>query len=115
MDWDKIRLFYEVVSAGNFTRAGEKLGVNQSSISRQISALEHDLKIPLFHRDGFKELLFDSLDSDVQLLSDLFISGKKPELREFGGMMAPVREKRADGKVLTTVYLAREGDIEVFD
>ena len=50
MDWDKIRLFYEVVSAGNFTRAGEKLGVNQSSISRQISALEHDLKIPLFHR-----------------------------------------------------------------
>jgi DNA-binding transcriptional LysR family regulator len=50
LDWDKIRLFYEVVSAGNFTRAGEKLGVNQSSISRQISALEHDLKIPLFHR-----------------------------------------------------------------
>ncbi|NBJ10519.1 LysR family transcriptional regulator [Microvirga arsenatis] len=50
MDWDKIRLFYEVVSAGNFTRAGEKLGVNQSSVSRQISALEHDLKVPLFHR-----------------------------------------------------------------
>jgi DNA-binding transcriptional LysR family regulator len=50
LDWDKIRLFYEVVDAGNFTRAGEKLGVNQSSVSRQISALEHDLKIPLFHR-----------------------------------------------------------------
>jgi len=50
LDWDKIRLFYEVVSAGNFTRAGEKLGVNQSSISRQISALEHELKVPLFHR-----------------------------------------------------------------
>lgn len=50
MDWDKIRLFYEVVDAGNFTRAGEKLGVNQSSVSRQISALEHDLKVPLFHR-----------------------------------------------------------------
>ncbi|EIM27154.1 LysR family transcriptional regulator [Microvirga lotononidis] len=50
MDWDKIRLFYEVVSAGNFTRAGEKLGVNQSSVSRQISALENDLKVPLFHR-----------------------------------------------------------------
>lgn len=50
MDWDKIRLFYEVVEAGNFTRAGEKLGVNQSSVSRQISALEHELKVPLFHR-----------------------------------------------------------------
>ncbi len=50
MDWDKIRLFYEVAEAGNFTRAGEKLGLNQSSISRQISALEQDLKVPLFHR-----------------------------------------------------------------
>jgi DNA-binding transcriptional LysR family regulator len=50
LDWDKIRLFYEVVDAGNFTRAGEKLGVNQSSVSRQISALEHELKVPLFHR-----------------------------------------------------------------
>ena len=50
MDWDKIRLFYEVAEAGSFTRAGENLGLNQSSISRHISALEHDLKVPLFHR-----------------------------------------------------------------
>lgn len=50
MDWDKLRLFYEVAEAGSFTRAGERLGLNQSSVSRQISALEHDLKIPLFHR-----------------------------------------------------------------
>jgi DNA-binding transcriptional LysR family regulator len=50
LDWDKIRLFYEVAEAGNFTRAGERLGVNQSSLSRQISALEHELQVPLFHR-----------------------------------------------------------------
>ncbi|WP_457094230.1 LysR family transcriptional regulator [Microvirga sp. P5_D2] len=50
MDWDKIRLFYEVAEAGNFTRAGESLGVTQSALSRQISALEQDLKVPLFHR-----------------------------------------------------------------
>ncbi|MET0745372.1 MAG: LysR family transcriptional regulator [Microvirga sp.] len=50
MDWDRIRIFYEVAEAGNFTRAGEKLGVNQSSVSRNIGALERDLKVPLFHR-----------------------------------------------------------------
>jgi DNA-binding transcriptional LysR family regulator len=50
VDWNKIRLFYKVAEAGNFTRAGNKLGVNQSSVSRQISALEQDLKVPLFHR-----------------------------------------------------------------
>jgi DNA-binding transcriptional LysR family regulator len=50
LDWDKIRIFYEVAEAGSFTRAGENLGLNQSSVSRHISALEHELKVPLFHR-----------------------------------------------------------------
>jgi DNA-binding transcriptional LysR family regulator len=50
LDWDKIRLFYEVAEAGSFTRAGEHLGLNQSSVSRHISALERELKVPLFHR-----------------------------------------------------------------
>ncbi|QRM32463.1 LysR family transcriptional regulator [Microvirga sp. VF16] len=50
MDWEKVRLFYEVAQAGNFTRAGAKLGLNQSSISRMIAALERDLKVKLFHR-----------------------------------------------------------------
>ncbi len=50
LDWDKIRLFYTVAKAGSFTQAGERLGMNQSSLSRQISTLEHELKVPLFHR-----------------------------------------------------------------
>lgn len=50
MDWDKLRIFYAVANAGSFTRAGEALSLSQSAISRQISALEESLKIPLFHR-----------------------------------------------------------------
>lgn len=50
MDWDKIRIFYNVAEAGSFTRAGDELGLSQSAVSRQISALERDLKAPLFHR-----------------------------------------------------------------
>ena len=50
MDWDKIRVFYNVAEAGSFTRAGEDLGLSQSAVSRQISALERELKAPLFHR-----------------------------------------------------------------
>ena len=50
MDWDKIKLFYEVAEAGSFTRAGEKLDLNQSSLSRSIGALDRDLNVPLFHR-----------------------------------------------------------------
>ncbi len=50
MDWDKIRIFYTVAEAGSFTRAGDDLSLSQSAVSRQISALERELKAPLFHR-----------------------------------------------------------------
>jgi DNA-binding transcriptional LysR family regulator len=50
VDWDKIRIFYTVAEAGSFTRAGDELGLSQSAVSRQISALERELKAPLFHR-----------------------------------------------------------------
>jgi DNA-binding transcriptional LysR family regulator len=50
MDWDKLRVFHAVAEAGSFTHAGEKLNLSQSAVSRQISALEESLNVPLFHR-----------------------------------------------------------------
>lgn len=50
MDWDKIRVFHAVAEAGSFTHAGEILHLSQSSVSRQVSALEKSLNAPLFHR-----------------------------------------------------------------
>ncbi len=50
MDWDKLRIFYAAAEAGSFTHAGETLGLSQSAVSRQVSALEQDMQVPLFHR-----------------------------------------------------------------
>jgi DNA-binding transcriptional LysR family regulator len=50
LDWDKLRVFHAVAEAGSFTHAGDRLSLTQSSISRQISALENSLGVPLFHR-----------------------------------------------------------------
>jgi len=50
MDWDKLRIFHAAAEAGSFTHAGESLHMSQSAVSRQVSALEHELKVPLFHR-----------------------------------------------------------------
>jgi DNA-binding transcriptional LysR family regulator len=50
MDWDKLRVFLAVAEAGSFTHAGEGLNLSQSAVSRQISALEDSLTVPLFHR-----------------------------------------------------------------
>jgi DNA-binding transcriptional LysR family regulator len=50
IDWDKLRIFHAVAEAGSFTHAGEQLNLSQSAISRQVSALEESLQVPLFHR-----------------------------------------------------------------
>jgi len=50
LDWDKLRVFHAAAEAGSFTHAAETLHLSQSAISRQVSALEHDVGVPLFHR-----------------------------------------------------------------
>jgi DNA-binding transcriptional LysR family regulator len=50
MDWDKLRIFHAAAEAGSFTHAGEALRMSQSAVSRQVSALEKELKVALFHR-----------------------------------------------------------------
>ena len=50
VDWDRIRIFYTVAESGSFTKAGDVLGLSQSAVSRQIGALERELRAPLFHR-----------------------------------------------------------------
>jgi DNA-binding transcriptional LysR family regulator len=50
MDWDKLRIFHAAAEAGSFTHAGDNLHMSQSAVSRQVSALEKDLGVALFHR-----------------------------------------------------------------
>jgi len=50
LDWDRVRIFHAVAGVGSFTKAADRLGLSQSAISRQISALEEEIGAPLFHR-----------------------------------------------------------------
>ena len=50
MDWNKLKMFYAVAEAGNFTKATYVLNLSQSAISRQIQSLEQELKTQLFER-----------------------------------------------------------------
>ncbi|NNM73086.1 LysR family transcriptional regulator [Enterovirga aerilata] len=71
MDWDKIRIFYTVAEAGSFTRAGEDLGLSQSAVSRQVSALERELKAPLFHRHARGLILTEQGDLLFRAAKDM--------------------------------------------
>lgn len=49
--WDDLRVFLAVVREGSFTRASARLGVEQSTVSRRVAALEAQLGRALFTRD----------------------------------------------------------------
>jgi len=50
MDWDKVKIFHAVASAGSFTSAAKLLNMSQSALSRQIKSLEASLNASLFTR-----------------------------------------------------------------
>ncbi|AQX18725.1 DNA-binding transcriptional regulator, LysR family [Bartonella sp. CDC_skunk] len=50
LDWNKLRVFHAAAEAGSFTHAAQRLHLSQSAISRQVSALEQDVRVPLFQR-----------------------------------------------------------------
>lgn len=101
MDWDKIRIFYAVAEAGSFTRAGDALGLSQSAVSRQISALERDLKAPLFHRHARGLILTEQGDLLFRAARDI-----KMRLDTTRARLAETSERPAGVlKVTTTVGL----------
>lgn len=50
MNLSQIEVFVKVVETGHFTKAGEALGLTQSGVSHNISALEDELGIQLLNR-----------------------------------------------------------------
>ena len=50
LDWDKLKTFHAAAETGSLTAAADKLKISQSAVSRQITALENSLDMPLFHR-----------------------------------------------------------------
>jgi DNA-binding transcriptional LysR family regulator len=71
MDWDKLRIFHSAAAAGSFTHAGEALGLSQSAVSRQVSALEQELEVPLFHRHARGLILTEQGDLLFRTVQDV--------------------------------------------
>jgi DNA-binding transcriptional LysR family regulator len=73
LDWDKLRVFQAAADAGSFTHAGEALGLSQSAVSRQVSALEHDLEVPLFHRHARGLILTEQGELLFRTVKDIML------------------------------------------
>ena len=50
-DWDDVRIFLAIVEHGSLSAAAESLDINQSTVSRRVTALEDSLDVALFERN----------------------------------------------------------------
>lgn len=57
MDWDALQVFLTVARTGRISAAAKRLGVEHTTVSRRLSALEADLGVPLFYRTSTGYLL----------------------------------------------------------
>lgn len=73
MDWDKLKVFHAAAEAGSFTHAGEQLGLSQSAVSRQVSALEQALSVSLFHRHARGLILTEQGEMLYRTAHDVFM------------------------------------------
>ena len=73
MDWDKLRIFQAAAQAGSFTHAGEALNMSQSAVSRQVSALEQDLGVSLFHRHARGLILTEQGEHLFRTANDVMV------------------------------------------
>jgi len=99
MDWDKLRVFHAVAEAGSLTHAGEILNLSQSAVSRQISALEESLGVPLFHRHARGLMLTEQGDQLYQTAKEIFAKLAMAEAMLVEGRETP----KGPLKVTTTV------------
>ena len=85
MDWDKLKVFHAAAEAGSFTHAGERLGLSQSAVSRQVSALETDLNVSLFHRHARGLILTEQGDLLYRTAREVFAKLAMTEAMLSGG------------------------------
>jgi len=98
MDWDKLKVFHAAAEAGSFTHAGEQLGLSQSAVSRQVSALEQELSVSLFHRHARGLILTEQGEMLYRTAHEVFM-----KLEAARAKLSDSREKpNGELKVTTT-------------
>lgn len=89
---EQLQTFLAIVETHSFLQAARRCGLTQSTVSRQIQALEADLQSPLFHRSNQAKLtvtgekllpharkICDEWRQAIEKINDL-LAGKQPEI-----------------------------------
>jgi DNA-binding transcriptional LysR family regulator len=81
LDLNQIKVFVEVVRAGSFAQAGQRLAMPANSVSRKVQRLETDLGSRLIHRSTRKLTLTaagrEFFDRCAPAITDLALAGQE--------------------------------------
>ncbi|WP_455231079.1 LysR substrate-binding domain-containing protein [Geopseudomonas aromaticivorans] len=101
MDWDNLRYFLELSRAGKLTAAARHLGVDHTTVSRRVQALEKSLGRPLFIRSGAGYTLAEAgrrLLAQVEAMESAFLAIEQEEGESVaGGISGLVRIGATEG------------------
>lgn len=99
LDWDKLRIFHAAAEAGSFTHAAQTLHMSQSAISRQVSALEQDVGVPLFQRHARGLILTEQGEILYRTTHDVLM-----KLENVRSRLSESREKPTGHLCVTTTF-----------
>lgn len=88
MELKQLEYFYAMCQELHFTKAAEKVGISQPSLSQQIKLLEHEIGTPLFDRIGKKTTLTESGKLLLKYTRNIFheIEQAKISINELNGL-----------------------------
>ena len=91
--WDEFEAFVNVVNAGGFSAAADKLRVSKSYVSRQVAKLENRLGTQLLHRTTRKITLTEA-GNNLHLQCESLLSGLEEAEQEIVAM-----QERLTGRI----------------
>lgn len=100
IDWDDLKAFLAVARMGRLTVAARRLGLDHSTLSRRITALELALQVPLFARSpsGYKITeAGERLAAEVQLMESAVIRIQSEASEEVNSLSGSVRLSMPEG------------------
>ncbi|HEY0967986.1 MAG TPA: LysR family transcriptional regulator [Opitutaceae bacterium] len=89
MNLDLLRSFFETVRLGSLSKAAEQLRLSQSTLTRQMSTLEHEVGGPLLERGP--------AGVELTALGHALRDGMRPVMAQYDAVMTDIR-KRARGQ-----------------
>ena len=92
MDTKQLEVFSAVSAAGSLSKAALEMAVTQPLVTRQIRALEEELGVELFYRNGRGVVLTEAgqLDRASEMLAEI-ARGDHPEALDPRRVRAPLR------------------------